>query len=161
RHRLHCGLADRPPASCSQNRLMDRLHYTTCGPADAPALLLLHPMGARREFWDECVRVWSSDYRIVVCDLRGAGRSPIPDRPWRAGEHVRDLVAIRDELGLHDVIPVGCAIGSIIAAAYAAADQPHIRALVLSNTTPRLGLESRQRTEARVAKVQEHGIDVL
>jgi pimeloyl-ACP methyl ester carboxylesterase len=135
--------------------------YTTSGPAHAPALLLLHPMGARHEFWDDCIGAWSRDFRIVACDLRGAGRSPIPDRPWKIDAHVRDLIAIRETVGLRDVIPVGCAIGSIIASAYAAADRPHVRGLVLSNTAPRLGLESKQRTEGRVAQVQQHGMDVL
>jgi len=135
--------------------------YTCSGPSDAPSLLLLHPMGARHEFWDECVGVWSKSFRVVACDLRGAGRSPIPHRPWRAEDHVADLMAIREHLKLRDVIPIGCAIGSIIAAAYAAADRSYVRALVLSNTAPRLGLESKQRTEGRVALVLERGIEAL
>ncbi len=135
--------------------------YTCSGPTDAPALLLLHPMGARHEFWDDCIGTWSKTFRIVACDLRGAGRSPIPDLPWKVDAHVRDLIAIRETLGLCDVIPVGCAIGSIIASAYAAADRACIRGLVLSNTAPRLGLESKQRTEGRVAQVQQHGMEVL
>jgi pimeloyl-ACP methyl ester carboxylesterase len=136
-------------------------YFRCSGPTDAPALLLLHPRGARHEFWDACVALWSRDFRIVACDLRGAGRSPIPDRPWAVGDHVRDLIAIREELELTDVIPVGCAIGSIIAAAYAGADRAHVRALVLANTAPRLGLESKQRTEGRVAQVRAGGMDVL
>jgi pimeloyl-ACP methyl ester carboxylesterase len=118
-------------------------------------------MGARHEFWDECAGVWSKNFRVVACDLRGAGQSPIPDRPWRVGDHVRDLMAIREELKLHELIPIGCAIGSIIAAAYAAEDRAYIRGLVLSNTAPRLGIESRQRTEGRVARVLERGMEAL
>jgi pimeloyl-ACP methyl ester carboxylesterase len=137
------------------------LHYVTSGPAGAPALLLLHPLGSSREFWDECAAIWSKRFHVVAPDLRGAGRSPIPDRPWTVDEHVRDVVAVRESLGLRDVVPVGCAIGSVIAAAYAAADAPVVRALVLSNTTHRLGEESRARHESRLRLVAENGIEAL
>ena len=138
-----------------------KLHYATSGPADAPALLLLHPLGSSHEFWDECAALWSRRFRVVACDLTGAGRSPIPNRPWKVGEHVNDLIALRQGLGLREVIPVGCAIGSVIAAAYAAADAGAVRALVLSNTTHCLGEESRQRHETRLKLVAEKGIEAL
>lgn len=133
----------------------------TSGPANRPPLLLLHPLGSSHEFWDECAAIWSRRFFVVAPDLRGAGRSPIPERPWKVEEHVRDLVALRKDLGLRDVVPVGCAIGSVIASAYAAADAVVVRALVLSNTTVRLGEESRQRHEARLKLVAENGIEAL
>src|SRR6185437_4608428 len=90
-----------------------------------------------------------------------AGRSPIPTRPWKIDEHVSDLIALRQALGLRDVVPVGCAIGSVIAAAYAAADAGVVRGLVLSNTTHCLGEESRQRHESRLQLVAKKGIEAL
>lgn len=137
------------------------LHVATSGPADAPALLLLHPLGSSHQFWDECAAIWNNRFHVVAPDLRGAGRSPIPERPWKAGEHVRDLIALRESLQLRDVIVIGCAIGSVLAAAYAAADAAVLRGLVLSNTTVRLGEESRQRHEQRLRLVAEKGIEAL
>ena len=63
------------------------LHYVTSGPADQPALLLIHPLGSSHVFWDECAAIWSKRFHVVAVDLRGAGQSPIPDRPWKANEH--------------------------------------------------------------------------
>lgn len=140
---------------------MTNLYFVSIGPADAPALLLLHPLGSSHEFWDECVRLWARRFRVVACDLTGAGRSPIPNRPWKVDAHVGDLIALRQTLGLRDVIPVGCAIGSVIATAYAAADAGVVRGLVLSNTTHRLGEESRQRHESRLKLVAKEGIEAL
>lgn len=137
------------------------LHTVTSGPADAPALLLIHPLGSSHVFWDECAAIWSKRFRVVAPDLRGAGRTPAPDRPWTVDDRVRDLIEVREALGLRDVVPIGCAIGSVIAAAYAAADAAVVRALVLSNTTHKLGEESRARHEGRLKLVAEKGIEAL
>jgi pimeloyl-ACP methyl ester carboxylesterase len=123
--------------------------------------MLLHPLGSSHIFWEDCIPEWTKRYRVVACDLRGAGRSPIPERPWKVNEHVRDLIGLREMLGLRDVIPVGCASGSVLATAYAAADKDVVRALVLSNTTNRLGEESRQRHESRLKLVAEKGFEAL
>lgn len=141
--------------------MTSELHYVTSGRPDAPALLLLHPLGSSHEFWDECAAIWSRRFFVVAPDLRGAGRSPIPDGPMKVDVHVRDLMALRQQLALRDVVPVGCAIGSVIATAYAAADAAAVRALVLANTTDHLGEDSRQRHESRLKLVAEKGIEAL
>ncbi|MGH6726877.1 MAG: alpha/beta fold hydrolase [Pseudolabrys sp.] len=137
------------------------LFYVKSGPADAPALLLVHPLGSSHEFWDECAAVWSKRFFVVAPDLRGAGQSPIPQQPQNVNVHVRDLIALRETLGLTKVVPIGCAMGSVIATAYAAMDSGSAAALVLSNTTDRLGEESRQRHESRLKLVAEKGIQAL
>jgi len=88
--------------------------------------------------------------------LTGKARSP-----WRVDQHVRDVIAVREAVNLCNVIPIGCAIGSLIAAAYAAADASVVRGLVVSNTTTRLGEESRQRHESRLKLVVEKGLEAL
>jgi pimeloyl-ACP methyl ester carboxylesterase len=140
------------------------LHYVTSGPASKPgepALLLIHPLGSSHVFWDECATIWSKRFHVVAMDLRGAGASPIPDRNWKVNEHVRDVVSVREAVGLRDVVVVGCAIGSMIAAPYAAADTGVVRGLVLSNTTTELGEASRARHEGRLAMVREKGMEAL
>ena len=137
------------------------LHYVSSGPADQPVLLLIHPLGSSYMFWDECAAIWSMRFHVVAVDLRGAGQSPIPDRPWKADEHVQDVISVREALGLRDVVVVGCAIGSMVAARYAAADAAVVRGLVLSNTTTELGEASRQRHEGRLKLVAEKGMEAL
>jgi pimeloyl-ACP methyl ester carboxylesterase len=136
------------------------LHFVESGPKGRPTLLLIHPLGSSHVFWDECAAIWSKRFHVVAVDLRGAGASPIPDRPWKVDEHVRDMISVREALGLTDVIPVGCAIGSMVAGRYAAADAV-VRGLVLSNTTTELGEASRQRHEGRLKLVAEKGMEAL
>jgi 3-oxoadipate enol-lactonase len=140
------------------------LHYVTSGPASTPgtlALLLIHPLGSSHVFWDECAAIWAKRFHVVALDLRGAGASPIPDRNWKVDEHVRDVISVREAAGLTDVVVIGCAIGSMIAAPYAAADTAVVRGLVLSNTTTELGEASRARHEGRLAQVREKGMEAL
>ncbi len=112
-------------------------------------------------FWDECAAIWSRRFHVVAVDLRGAGASPIPDRNWKADEHVQDVISVREALGLRDVIAIGCAVGSVVVARYAAADAAVVRGLVLANTTPELGEASRQRHEGRLKLVAEKGMEAL
>jgi pimeloyl-ACP methyl ester carboxylesterase len=140
------------------------LHTVTSGPAStpgAPALLLIHPLGSSHVFWDECTAIWSKRFHVVAMDLRGTGKSPIPDRNWKVDEHVRDIISVREAAGLRDVVVIGCAIGSMIAAPYVAADASVVRGLVLTNTTTELGEASRARHEGRLALVRERGMEAL
>lgn len=137
------------------------LHYVVSGPVDAPALLLIHPLGSTHVFWDECTPFWNERFRVVAVDLRGAGQSPIPDRSWLADEHAADVKSVREALGLKDVVVVGCAIGSMVAGRYAAIDKDVVRGIVLTNTTTELGEASRARHEGRLALVREKGMEAL
>jgi len=137
------------------------LHVVSRGPTSGLTLLLIHPLGSSHVFWDECAAIWEKRHRVVAVDLRGAGRSPIPDRNWKVEEHVRDIVAVRAALGLERVVVVGCAIGSMVAVPYALADAAAVRGIVLSNTTTELGEASRQRHESRLALVREKGMEAL
>lgn len=137
------------------------LHYVESGPADAPALLLIHPLGSSHVFWDECTPFWNKRFRVVAVDLRGAGASPIPDRNWLADEHAADVKSVREALGLKDVVVIGCAIGSVVAGRYATLDASVVRGLVLTNTTTELGEASRARHEGRLALVREKGMEAL
>src|SRR3546814_9413879 len=53
-------------------------------------------------------------YRVVACDLRGAGGTPAPERPWAPTDHARDVETLRAELKIENVVPIGCAIGSVV-----------------------------------------------
>lgn len=125
------------------------------------ALLLVHAWGARLEFWDECAAAWEKQFRIVAVDLAGAGGSPVPEKPRTRDQHARDLIAVRERFGLDRVVPIGCAIGSLIAAGYAAMDAPNVAGLVLCDTAPGLGEASRERTLARVAAVRAGGMQAI
>ncbi len=124
-------------------------------------MLLIHPWGARSEFWDDCIPLLSKDFRCVTCDLRGAGKTPVAEGPWTVDDHVDELVDLVANLGVERLIIIACAIGSLIAARYAALEPDRVAGLILCGTAPVLGEESRVRTQARLDQVAEKGIGVL
>ncbi|AZK94526.1 alpha/beta fold hydrolase [Streptomyces tsukubensis] len=53
------------------------LHIEIHGPGDAPALVLSHGWTCSTRFWDAQIRALSADFRVVVYDQRGHGRTPM------------------------------------------------------------------------------------
>lgn len=97
----------------------------------SPPLFLLHPLGADLRIWNDCCERWQGEHSIVRYDRAGAGSSPTPDRPYTLGDHVTELEALRADLGIETLIPVGNAIGALVAAMYAAAEPSRVPGLVL------------------------------
>jgi 3-oxoadipate enol-lactonase len=121
---------------------MDLLHHEATGGGDL-ALLLIHALGADLHMWNEFRGLWGERTAIIACDLRSAGQSPRPDCPIAPAGHVVDLERLRRHVGFKRVVPIGCAVGAMTAAAYAAEHPERTAALVLSNpalaTSPQAG----------------------
>jgi 3-oxoadipate enol-lactonase len=129
-------------------------------PDGAPTLLLIHPMGASLAFWDACLPHWEQHFRILAVDLRCAGASPGGTAPG-LDRHVADIEALRAQLGLTRLVPVACAVGCMVAVAYAARHAEHVLAMVLSNPTPRTAEAARAMLEARAALLREKGMAAI
>lgn len=137
------------------------LNFTQGGPADAPVLLLIHPMGTDLSFWDACRATWENTYRCVAMDLPNAGKSYRTTAPLSMEQQASRLEAFRQTLGLKRVIPVGCAVGSIIAAVYAGMFAEHCDALILSNPGYRTRPEAKAMLARRAADVRTGGITAV
>lgn len=67
------------------------------GPVAAPALLLLHGLGAAGSTYQPVVERLGATYRLIVPDLLGSGRTakPLVDyRPDQMADHLRALLAV-------------------------------------------------------------------
>ncbi len=135
-------------------------HYERDGTGGAPTLLLLHPLGGNLRFWDACRDLWAGR-PLVAYDRAGAGRTPLPDRPIRREDSLAEIDALCDTLGLAQIIPVGVAVGAMIAAAYAATRPERVAAVVLSNPATAMSEAGRELTLARVATVRSGGVAAL
>ena len=109
------------------------LSHDTHGKPQDVALLLVHPMGTDRRFWEECVAIWAPRFYCIAPDLQAAGKSPRPAVPVTIAGHAADLEHLRPSLGVATVVPIGCALGSMVAACYAARYPQSTRALVMAN----------------------------
>ncbi|MCB9663856.1 MAG: alpha/beta fold hydrolase [Alphaproteobacteria bacterium] len=81
-----------------------RMHVLDVGPRDAPVLLALHGNPTWSFYWRRLVEHFSGTYRVVVPDHLGCGLSDKPqDWSYRLADHVDNVLAVVDALGLSDV----------------------------------------------------------
>lgn len=115
-----------------------RLNAEIIGPAEAPAVVLIHALGTNLTLWDAVVAALP-DTRILRFDIRGHGRSDVPTPPYAMGALIRDAEKLMDHFQLKDAVVVGVSLGGLIAQGLATKRLDLVRALVLSNTAPKIG----------------------
>lgn len=111
-----------------------RVHVRDQGPADGPALLLLHGTFASLHTWDGWVEALQDEYRLVRLDLPGFGLTgPHPQQDYSLAATLYLLEALREHLGLEQWIVVGNSLGAGYALAYAQHVPDAVSALGLLN----------------------------
>ena len=140
---------------------VDGLAFDRAGRDGGPALLLIHPMGADRHFWAGCVAHWAADWPCISVDLRGCGASPAATAPATPEDHAADLEDLRRALGLSAWVPVGCAVGAMVATAYAGRHPSRCAGLVLTNPGMRTRPEARAMLAGRAAAVRAGGMAAI
>lgn len=115
------------------------LHYRTCGPAGAPALVFANSLGTDARIWDAVIERFSTRYFCVSYDKRGHGLSDAPAGDYALDDHLDDLEGLLDHLGLGRAVLVGVSVGGVIAQGMALRAPERIAGLVLCCTAPRMG----------------------
>lgn len=116
------------------------LSYDTAGAG--PAVVLLHSSVCDRRMWDpQWQALLDAGYRLVRCDLRGYGDSPVPAAPHNDAEDVAELV---DTLGLDQVALVGASYGGKVAQEFAARWPERVTAMALLCSAGRMDHRSPQ-----------------
>jgi pimeloyl-ACP methyl ester carboxylesterase len=138
--------------------MSELLHHVRGGAPAEPVLLLIHPMGSDLRFWDACRAIWEPRWNCLAVDLRGSGGSPAGGEALSIGNHAGDLAGLVDALAIGRAVPVGCAVGAMVAVAFAGLHPGRCAGLVLSNPGFRTGPEARAMLAARAAAVRAAGM---
>ena len=108
-----------------------RLYYEEAG-AGSP-IVLVHGFGSDCRVWDGQVEVFARRYRVIRYDIRGHGKSALPQNtPY---SHADDLKALLDYLGVSSPAIVGQSMGGGIAIDLALSHPNTPSALVLVDST--------------------------
>jgi len=101
-------------------------------------VVLLHGFAEDGTIWDGLTASLKNDYRLIVADLPGCGRSPLPEIP-KAGmplEELADLIiALLDEEGIQQCILIGHSMGGYITLAVAEKYPDRLKAFGLFHST--------------------------
>ena len=108
------------------------------GPAEAPAVVLLHGFTSSHRMWQAQTTALENGYRLVVPDLRGHGRSGAPDDidTYSIERYAADVHELLDHLGVEICALVGCSFGGMIALQFAVTWPGRLACLVVSDTSP-------------------------
>jgi haloalkane dehalogenase len=111
-----------------------RLHYLDEGNRDGPVLLALHGNPTWSFYWRALIEAFP-DHRVVIPDHIGCGLSEKPqDWDYRLAQHVGNVQALVEHLGLCDINLMVHDWGGAIGMGVATADPDRISRLIITNT---------------------------
>lgn len=132
------------------------LHHQVDGRADRPVLVFANSLGSDFRIWDAVVAKLGERYRFVRYDKRGHGLSEATPAPYALTDHVNDLAALLDHLGVSKAAVVGLSVGGMIAQGIAALRPDLVAALMLVGTGHKIG--TAEFWKARIDAVRTNGI---
>jgi pimeloyl-ACP methyl ester carboxylesterase len=106
------------------------LWYATYGDETKPAVLLLHGGGGSSDYWGHLIRDLMRDYRVVVFDCRGQGRSTNEAVAISYTQMADDALAVLNQLEIKQTSVVGWSDGANIGFYLALKHPQRISALV-------------------------------
>jgi pimeloyl-ACP methyl ester carboxylesterase len=99
-------------------------------------LVLLHDFTGYGGNWGPFLGAFSKDYRVIVPDLRGHGRSTNPPGQFTFRQSALDIFALVDSLGIDRFKAIGMSAGAKTLL-HMATQQPHrVEAMALVSATP-------------------------
>ncbi|MDH6565678.1 sigma-B regulation protein RsbQ [Streptomyces sp. SAI-117] len=118
-----------------------RNHVTVTGNAEGPTVVLAHGFGCDQNMWRLTVPALVDDYRVVLFDYVGSGRSDASafseDRYSTLDGYALDVVEVCEALDLRDAVFVGHSVSAMIGVLAAARAPERIGALVMVAPSPR------------------------
>ncbi len=131
------------------------LHLRVDGPENAPAVVFANSLGTDLRLWDAALKLLP-EIRALRFDKRGHGLSDLGGGPVSIADLAEDAAALIEAEAGGPVVFVGLSIGGMIGQSLAASRPDLVRALVLSNTAPKMG--DAESWRARVAAVRAGGV---
>ncbi|NUP11456.1 MAG: alpha/beta fold hydrolase [Polyangiaceae bacterium] len=113
------------------------VHCAVAGPSNAPALVLLPPLGGSGELFDPFRTNLAADHSVITCEPPGSGDSAAPRGIPSTRALARDVVDALHELGVERAHLFGISLGSFVAQ-WVAIDAPAlVDHLVLASSASR------------------------
>jgi sigma-B regulation protein RsbQ len=107
----------------------------------AQPMVFAHGFGCDQNMWRFITPAFEDDYRIVLFDYVGSGRSDLtaydPERYATLDGYARDLLEVCEALDLHDVVLVAHSVSAMVGVLAANAAPERFARLVLVGPSPR------------------------
>lgn len=113
-----------------------QIYYELQGAEGRPVILFLHGLGSSVRDWEYQIPYFAADYRVLLIDMRGHGRSDKPKGPYTMSLFASDVIAVLDALKIDSVHLVGLSMGGMIAFQLAVDCPQRIRSMIIVNSGP-------------------------
>jgi 2-succinyl-6-hydroxy-2,4-cyclohexadiene-1-carboxylate synthase len=150
------------------SRVVNGLRWEVRTRGSGVPLLVLHGFTGRGSGWGRHAAVFAREFRVIVVDLPGHGRTETPTDPTRASVErtADDLAAILRRDGLAPAHVLGYSLGARIALRLAVVHPASLRRLVLESPSAGLATESERRARraadvARAVRLERDGIEAF
>ena len=126
---------------------------------DGEALVFVHGLGGTLHIWYPVSQQLASDWKTLVYDVRGHGRTDKAPPPYTIDLWVDDLIALLDAARIERATVFGHSSGSLVAQRFAEREPGRANGLVLLGAISRFGDKGRASFEARAQAVESGGIE--
>ena len=131
-----------------------KLYYEVMG--QGPALVLIHGGGVDNRMWDDQFQVFAEHYKVIRYDVRGAGRSEFPKKPYSYSRNLYELLRL---LKVEKASLVGLSRGGRISVSLILEHPEMVQTLILvSSNLGRLPQAYRQRFSQVLATIHQEGL---
>ena len=110
-----------------------KLHHLLVGNS-SEVILFLHGLGAYSHSWDEQISFFEKQYRVLVPDLRGHGKSALGDEAFSFELCADDLYLLLQELNIKKVHLCGFSLGGMIGFEFAVKYPEMLHSFCVINT---------------------------
>jgi 3-oxoadipate enol-lactonase len=135
------------------------IHYETEG--QGPPVVFIHGLGATSNVWHAQRTTLSKNYRVIVYDRSGSGRSQRAREGYSIEAWVDELAGLLDHLAVQAAVVVGHSLGSMVAQRFAGKYAARTKALVLAGGEAEFGPEEKNALTERARAVEANGLNAV
>ncbi|MCL4766775.1 MAG: alpha/beta fold hydrolase [Hyphomicrobiaceae bacterium] len=137
------------------------VNFEVSGRADAPAVMLHHPLATDLSTWDELTTALEPLYRVVRMDARGHGRSEAPEGAYAFETLAADVVGLMDHLEIGKARFLGLSMGGMVGQYLGLLHPKRIHSLCLVSTSSAVPADSAPLWEERIRTATTSGMSSL
>lgn len=114
-------------------------------------LILISGLGGDHTFWQPSVEILASRFRVIIYDVRGSGKSAMPNSPYSMDIFSDDLLALMNALKIEKANILGFSMGGCIALQFSLNHPERLLKLIVAVSYAVMPVQSRLFLDAVLA----------
>lgn len=132
------------------------IHHEIQG--DGPPIVFIHGLGATSNVWHAQRMTLSKNYRVIIYDRSGSGRSQQARDGYSIDTWADELAGLLDHLAIPSAVVVGHSLGSMVAQRFAGKYAQRTKALTLAGAEADIPPEGKKALTDRARSIETHGL---